>query len=113
MSQSRRGASIIELAAVFAGLAVLLTVQLLIAGLRDVLSHPLWLDECLTQLLATDASFPHALAAIRGGVETNPPTLYLILWPLAHIVGGDVVFLRTFAAIAMLLALVGIYAICR
>src|SRR5215216_6182607 len=97
-TEQASGASIIELALVSLGLFVLLAVELLVTGTRIVFYHPLWLDECLTQLLATDPSFPHLIAAIRGGVETNPPTMYLFLWPLARLFGeSDVVFFRTFA----------------
>jgi len=111
--RASRGASYLELAIVFTALAVMMTAQLAATRMTFLLYHPLWLDECLTQLLATDPSFRHALAAIRGGVETNPPTLYFFLWPLARILGGDVVMLRGFAGASMLLALVGVYAICR
>jgi hypothetical protein len=106
-------ASFLELATVFTALAVMVTVQLAVTRMTFLLYHPLWLDECLTQLLATDPSFTHALSAIRGGVETNPPTLYFFLWPVAKVIGGDVVMLRGFAGASMLLALVGVYAICR
>src|SRR3954470_2017342 len=103
-----------ELVACFVALSVLVILQILSSGTIHLLTHPLWLDECLTELIANDPSFTHAMQAIRGGVETNPPTFYLFLWPLGKLLGGwSATSLRLFAAGSMLLAMTGLYAICR
>lgn len=104
----------VELISFFAALAILACVQIAGARALDLFSHPLWLDECFTSLLANDKSFSHMLSAIAAGVDTNPPTLYLILWPIARVLGTmNEVALRIIALIWMLAAVTGLYAICR
>jgi hypothetical protein len=93
--------------------AIILT-QLALSRTFDLFTHPLWLDESITWLLTNDPSFAHAMAAVRGGVDTNPPTLYLVLWPLARLTGGlNEVGLRVVSLASVWLAVVGAYAICR
>jgi uncharacterized membrane protein len=76
--------------------------------------HPLWLDETFTWRIANDPSFSHMLRAIAGGVDTNPPTLYLMLWPVARLFGSiDNTGLRVIAMLWMLAGMTGLYAICR
>lgn len=78
------------------------------------LTHPLWLDECITSLIANDDRFAHMLRAIHGGAENNPPTFYLILWPIARLFNGlGTVGLRVVAGVATLAALIGVYATAR
>jgi hypothetical protein len=80
----------------------------------DLFSHPLWLDETFTSMLVNDKSFTHMLSAIAAGVDTNPPTLYVMLWPIARAFGSlDETALRAIALVWMLLAVTGLYAICR
>jgi hypothetical protein len=121
--EARIGAGVVELALTFTALVFLLFVQMLISdGLSEqpwsdplkLIWHPLWLDECLTHVIVNDSSFGHSMSALRGGVDTNPPLLYLMLRPLKWVVGTiGVVELRVFAGCAMILALLGMYAICR
>jgi hypothetical protein len=73
-----------------------------------------WLDEHSLGRSPTTRASTHAMAAVRGGVETNPPTMYLILWPIAKAIGGlNEVGLRVFAFASIVTALAGVYTICR
>ena len=95
-------------------LTAALVIQLLGTNQLDLFGHGLWLDETITWLITNDRSFGHALAAVHGGVDTNPPTMYLLLWPVARMVGGlNEVGLHTVSFLSVTLALAGLYAICR
>jgi hypothetical protein len=50
----------------FVALSALVVVEILSSGTINLLTHPLWLDECLTELIANDPSFTHAMQAIRA-----------------------------------------------
>jgi hypothetical protein len=70
------------------GLAVLI-------GAGAAANHPavllgrfFWLDECLTHLIVSDPSLGHSLQALRG-METHPPTGYLILRGLCGLQGSS------------------------
>lgn len=109
-----KAASSAELIGAFVVLGAVTMIQLV--GLRclDLFSHPLWLDETITWRVANDTSFWHLLTGIAAGTETHPPTLYLVLWPLARLLGGlGNTELRVIALIWMLLGMTGLYAICR
>ncbi len=104
----------IEAAVAGVALVVLISAVVLLSGAQSRLSHPMWLDECFAALLANDQSFRHMLSAIRGGVENNPPTFYVVLWPVARLFGGlDTVGLRVFSGLSMVVGLVGMYCVCR
>ena len=113
MSDKRANAR--ELLIVLGLVAVVSSVQIYFADPeRRLLFRPLWLDECLTQMLANDPSFSHAMSALRSGVDTCPPTFYLLLRPLHWILGDLVTIdLRLFSAVMMGTAALGVYAICR
>ncbi len=113
-TESTDSASRVELTIAFTALALMNLVQMIGTRTTDLLSHPLWLDEVLTSVQANDPSFSHMLAAIRGGVETNPPTMYLLLWPIAKLFGplGNTA-LRLLPMLCMLAALTMLYAIVR
>jgi hypothetical protein len=103
-----------ELLVVVVGLAALTLVEIWVTGTQGVLTHPMWLDECVTSLILNDPSFRHMLSAIHGGVETNGPAFYLVGWPIVHALGHDTPpWLRAITAGMMVAALVGVYATCR
>src|SRR3954451_15866352 len=83
-----KGVTARELLVVWLLLISSLLVQLLGTNQLDLFRHGLWLDETITWLITNDASFGHAIAAICGGVDANPPTIYALLWPVARVVGG-------------------------
>jgi len=103
-----------ECLVVFAGLAAVVALQIWITRNGAVISHPMWLDECVSSLLLTDPSFRHVLSAIHGGVDTNGPAFYVMTWPVVHALGAaSVSALRLITAAIMLVALTGTYATCR
>jgi hypothetical protein len=109
-----RAPSAPECLVVLLGFAMVVIGQLAATGSGALLWHPLWLDECLTQLIANDPSFRHAMAAVRAGADTNPPTRYVMLWPLAYLAGGiSTTGVRIFAAVSMVLAIAGVFCTCR
>jgi len=103
----------LEVLFAFAVLAALTAAEVGITGNSFVVSHPMWLDESVTSLLLNDPRLQHMLAAIHGGADTNGPAFYFGTWPVAHLVGGSVSELRLITAGMMLLALAGIYMVCR
>ncbi len=99
---------------VIGGLAAITILEVVATRSAGIVSHPMWLDECVTSLLLNDPSFRHMAAAIHGGVDTNGPAFYVVTWPLVHVFGATTVSeLRLVTAGMMLLALAGIYATCR
>ncbi len=103
-----------ELFGVLLFLSALAAVQLALAGAYSLFSRHFWLDEMYTQRLVADAELTHMLAALRGGVETHPPTYYLLLRGLTALVGTtEESALRAASLLAVLLGLVGVYAAVR
>lgn len=99
-----------------AALAIVAFWMILLAAAngRMLFSRPLWLDEVLTYLVANDPSFFHAMAAVRHGVDANPPGLHATLWAIAKLGGGiGPVGLRTFALASVMLAMLGVYCTAR
>jgi len=69
-----------------------------------------WLDEILMDTLVSDRDLGHALRAVRGGLDTNPPTYCLLLRAFRVLAGcGGEVPLRCVALTAALLTLLGLY----
>ena len=100
-----------EMLAVALLLALAVGGQVLAAGAGYLFQRNLWLDEIYTHTLVSDPDWGHALEALAGGVETHPPTLYALLRLYTALWGGSSeVALRSFALLAVVLALVGLYA---
>jgi hypothetical protein len=95
-------------------MVVVLAVQLLLADAFFLFQRNFWLDEIYTYILAGDPDVVHSLRALAGGVETHPPTYYLLLRAFAVLGGGpgEVVY-RVAALLAVFLALLGVYALLR
>ncbi len=95
-------------------IAALWAAQLAAANGWMLFGRPLWLDEILTYLVANDPSFPHAMAAVRHGVDANPPGLHATLWLIANCVGGlGPIGLRAFSLSSVMLAMLGVYLTAR
>jgi Na+-transporting methylmalonyl-CoA/oxaloacetate decarboxylase gamma subunit len=114
----RRSVGIIEIILIALGLAALMAGELALCKPKAIFNGPFILDETLTDSIVRDPSIPHSIAAVRHGVDTNPPIYHLILrgfWmalhPLFH--GSPRVTLRAFSMLCTWLALVGAYAILR
>jgi len=100
------------------GLAALIAGELAICKPRIIYDGPFVLDECLTDSIVRDPSIAHSIAAVRHGVDTNPPVFHLIergFWALCHPLFHDSprVALRAFATICTWLALVGVFVMLR
>jgi hypothetical protein len=105
-----KGTSLREVDRLLLLLIVLIAVQLGLAGGFSLFWRHLWLDEMYTQSLVADPDLSHMLAALRGGVETHPPTFYLIVRGFTGFMGntGETT-LRGFALLAVGVGLIGVY----
>lgn len=107
-------ASARELAVAALGLLLLFASQLGLAQSFGLFTRHFWMDEIFTQTLVADASLGHLLQALSAGVETHPPALYLLLRGYTRLLGStSELALRSFAALAVGFALVGIYGCLR
>jgi hypothetical protein len=105
-----RPLSRLEILVVVLTLAALLAAQLRVAGSGYLLRRNFWLDELYTLTLVSDPDWTHSLRALAGGVETHPPTLYALLRVFTFFLGEcDEVALRSFALLALFVALLGLY----
>ena len=96
------------------GLAGLIGLQLVATDSTYLFQKYFWLDELYTYTLIGDADWGHALRALQGGVETNPPSLHLATLAFSKLMNSTPeVALRGFALISVVLALVGIYSVLR
>ncbi len=112
LRRDRAGAGEIALAAVL--LLLLLTLALWLGGSFSLFDRIFWFDEGLTQTLVGDPDFLHSLRALAGGVETHPPTYYILLRGAVAMLGrSDEIVLRWFAFLCTVAALVGAYATLR
>src|SRR4051794_21359055 len=103
-----------EIGIVTAALAALLTLQLVLTDSLSLFRSHFWLDELFTFAIVSDPQLPHAMQALAGGVDTNPPCFHLLLRAFCGLVGGEPeTAFRAFALLSMSLALVGIYLILR
>jgi hypothetical protein len=94
-------------------LVALVAVQLWATGSFYLLRKNFWTDEFCTFTVLSGGGFFHALGALRGAVEINPPGLHLLLFAFTKLAGTSEIALRSFAILSMLTALVGIYAVLR
>jgi hypothetical protein len=101
--------------AVAAGLLLLLmTAALWLSGSFSLFGRFFWYDESLTQTIVADPDFLHSMRALAGGVETHPPTYYVLLRGVTTVLGrADEVPLRWFAYLCTVVGLVGLYATLR
>jgi hypothetical protein len=99
-----------ELVVVALVLAGVLALEVELAQAGYLFTRHFWLDEILTHTMVTDASLTHAMNALRSGVETHPPALYLTLRGFIALTGQkDEVGLRLFTVLSAFLGLLGIY----
>ena len=96
------------------GLLGLIGLQIAVTNSSYLLHKYFWLDELCTYALLTDVSLVHAIRALRGTVEINPPGLNFMLLAYTSLTNStSELALRSFALGTMILALVGVYAILR
>jgi hypothetical protein len=97
-----------------AGLVVLVVGQMRVADSFYLLRRNFWYDEILMQTLVSDPDFGHAMRGLAAGIETHPPTLYILLRAFTGLAGGaNEVTLRLFSLLATLTALAGLYLLLR
>jgi hypothetical protein len=76
--------------------------------------RPLWVDERLTVLVASQRSIPAVLDALRQGADTNPPLLFVWHWVVGRLFGGVADWqLRATALLSMLAATIGLFLLLR
>lgn len=88
--------------------------QLRLTNSMSLFHRQFWLDEFATQYVVHDSSLQHALQAVKGGVDTNPPVLHLLLRLMT--VGGQQSNEETLRSLVLVFALFGIlgtYALLR
>jgi hypothetical protein len=113
-SLPRSGATVRESIAITAGLLVIIAVQLVASDSSYLLRKYFWTDELCTYTLLSDANVGHAVRALRGSVDINPPGLHILLFGFTRLVHStSEVALRSFALLAMVMALTGIYVVVR
>jgi hypothetical protein len=102
-----------EGAGVLGALVVLLGAQLIFSGALYLFQRHFWLDEIYTYAIVTDPDYGHSLRALAGGVETHPPSFYLLMRAFTSVAGTSESAFRCFALLSVLAALLGIYVILR
>ncbi len=103
-----------ELLLALAGLVALVLGQMRVADSFYLLRRNFWYDEILTQTLVADPDFGHAMRGLAAGIETHPPTLYMLLRAFTTLAGGpNEVTLRLFSLLAILATLAGLYLLLR
>jgi hypothetical protein len=99
--------SLLEVVGMMAAVGSIIAVQLWVTGTWSLLSRPFWLDEIYTYTLVADPDPGHAMRALAGGVETHPPTFYLLLRGFSALTGGPTErTLRLFNLVAVLAAFI-------
>lgn len=99
---------------ILALLGAVVAAQLTISAGWSLLSRHLWLDEICTHAVVTDPDIGHAMRAISGGLEMNPPAYFLALRAFIHLAGrSDEVALRAFSLLTAVFGLAGLYAAMR
>jgi hypothetical protein len=98
-----------EVAGALCGLVALIGAQLIVSDSLYLFHRHFWLDEIYTYTLVTDPDLGHSVRALAGGVETHPPTSYLLMRAFTFVAGTSEVAFRCFALLSVLIALLGIY----
>jgi len=99
---------------VFVGAICLILIQLMPLRSMSMLARPLWLDECITDLVVREASTSKAFVdLLAGGVDANPPAYYVLMRGLAFVGLHSPTAYRVTALICIAGALAGVYCILR
>jgi hypothetical protein len=97
-----------------AGLAALMTFQLVSTHALSLFQAHFWLDELFTYAIVSEPDLPRAMQSLAHAVDTNPPCLHLLLRLFTGLVGSqNEPAFRCFALLAMFVALLGIYRVLR
>jgi hypothetical protein len=103
-----------EAIVVFVAAICLMLVQLMPLRSLSMLARPLWLDECVTDLIVREPSMSKAYGELlAGGVDANPPAYYALMRSLAAVGLHSPSMYRATALLCVAGALAGVYAILR
>ena len=84
--------------------------QTALTGGRAILYSPLWMDEIIPEVLATDPSLGHMAGALRAGFDTNPSGFHLLLRVVTALAGtSNELVLRSVPLLSAVLGLWGVY----
>ena len=94
-------------------IALMMGLAVALSGARYIFGRDFWLDEIFSVLIASDKDPRHALEALKHGVDTNPPTLHILLRLWGSVAGFGEKPVRLFAFGMVWLALLGVYLLLR
>src|SRR5688572_23720852 len=83
-----------ETVLVACALLALVAVQLWATGSLYLVRKNFWTDEFCTFTVLNEGGFFHALRALRGAVEINPPGLHILLFAFTTLAGTSEAALR-------------------
>lgn len=111
---SPTAATLREAVLVMGVLALLFAALLALAHAVPLYGRNFWMDETSTYVLVTDPDIKHSLWSNAGGMDTNPPSLFLLLraFTLLSRSTGEAAF-RCFATLSVLAALLAAYLLLR
>lgn len=100
-----------ESALVLVGVIALMFIELLLLRATSMLSRPLWLDECVTDIVVSAPTWEKAKTdLLAGGVDANPPFYYLLMRQLAQVGMHSPTSYRIVAMFCIAAGIAGIYA---
>src|SRR5262245_29081289 len=103
-----------ELPLVLVFLSGVIATQLAISNSFTLFNRYLWLDEIVTHVLVRDRNLGRSMRALVSGLDTNPPGYHLLLRVFLKLTrAADETAMRSFALLATIAALIGLYAAVR
>src|SRR5215472_12728626 len=88
--------------------------QLAVSKSLTLFNRYLWLDEIVTHVLVRDPNLGRSTRAVASGLDTNPPAYHLLLRAFLKLTrADDEIAMRSFALLATIAALIGLYATVR
>jgi hypothetical protein len=110
----RPGLTAWEFVLVAVVLLALFAAQFALSNSFSLFTRQYWYDESVTQSIAGDPDLSHSMKALAAGVDSQPPTPYLLLRGFVTVFGGaNELTLRSFAFLAVFIGLLGVYASLR
>jgi len=98
---------------VILGLMVALVLYVLVREVAAALTRPIWCDEVLTMLVASQSNARAMWNALSRGVDSHPPLFYLIEKAALHIVHNEHIGVRLPAILAFPCTLICVFAYVR
>ncbi len=98
---------------VILGLMVALVLYVLVRNVAAAMTRPIWCDEVLTMLVASQPNLRAMWTALMRGVDSHPPLFYLIEKAALHIVHNRHIAVRLPAILAFPCTLICVFAYVR